>query len=73
MFTDDDAARQRKLDETRAFMKAYRGQGNLILVTHDVNIRALVGAAVGQGDMVLAAIRPDGSLEMIGMLALPAT
>lgn len=72
MFTDGDAARQRKLDDTRAFMKAYRGQGNLILVTHDVNIRALVGAAVGQGDMVLAAIRPDGSLAMIGMLALPA-
>lgn len=73
MFTDDDAARQRKLDETRAFLKAYRGPGNLILVTHDVNIRALVGAAVGQGGMVLATIRPDGSLAMVGMLTPPTS
>ena len=71
MFNDDDAARQRKLSEIRAFMKAYRAQGNLILVTHDVNIRALVGEAVAQGDMVLATIRPNGSLAMVGMLILP--
>ena len=71
MFNDDDAARERKLREVRAFMKGYQARGNLILVTHDVNIRALVGESVAQGEMVLATIRPDGSLAMVGMLALP--
>lgn len=71
MFNDNDAARERKLREVRSFMKGYRAKGNLILVTHDVNIRALVGESVAQGEMVLASIRPDGSLGMIGMLPLP--
>jgi broad specificity phosphatase PhoE len=72
MFNDDDATRERKLREVRSFMKGYRARGNLILVTHDVNIRALVGESVAQGEMVLATIGPDGSLPMVGMLALPA-
>ncbi len=68
MFNDDASARERKMREVRAFLKAYQGEGNLVLVTHDVNIRALVGASVSQGDMVLATIKPDGSLKMVGIL-----
>ena len=71
MFTDNDAARERKLRALRAFLKGYQAAGNLVLVTHDVNIRALVGEGVGQGDMVLATIAPDGTLVKVGMLFLP--
>lgn len=64
MFQDDEAARQRKLAQLRTYLAGYRDPGNLVLVTHDVNIRALVGKYVEQGDIVIAARRPDGSLRI---------
>jgi len=63
MFQDDDASRERKLAELRRYLSAFKGPGNLVLVTHDVNIRALVGQYVNQGDMVVAVANPDGSLR----------
>jgi hypothetical protein len=39
-----------------------------VLVTHDVNIRALVGASVNQGEMVVAARQPDGTLSVMGVV-----
>ena len=67
MFNDSDAARRAKLRETLARVGAYAGQGNLVLVTHDVNIRALVGESVAQGEIVVA--RPSaGKLEVVGRL-----
>lgn len=73
LFTDDDAARQRKLDETRAYLAAYKlaaykKAGNLVLVTHDVNIRALVGEYASQGEMIVAVVQPGGRLRVIGRL-----
>jgi hypothetical protein len=41
-----------------------------VLVTHDVNIRALVGASVNQGEMVVAARQPDGTLSVIGVVSV---
>ena len=64
MFQDDDAGRQRKLAELRRYLAAFKGPGNLVLVTHDVNIRALVGQYVNQGDMLIAVANPDGSLRV---------
>jgi len=64
MFQDDDASRQRKLAELRRYLAAFKGPGNLVLVTHDVNIRALVGQYVNQGDMVVAVANADGSLRV---------
>jgi broad specificity phosphatase PhoE len=66
MFQDDDAGRQRKLAELRRTLAAFKGPGNLVLVTHDVNIRALVGQYVNQGDMVVAVANADGSLRVTG-------
>ena len=63
MFRDDEASRERKLAELRRHIAAFKGPGNLVLVTHDVNIRALVGQYVNQGDMVVAVANPDGSLR----------
>ena len=64
MFQDDDASRERKLAELRRYLAAFKGPGNLVLVTHDVNIRALVGQYVNQGDMVVAVANADGSLRV---------
>lgn len=64
MFQDDEAARQRKLAQLRTYLARYKEPGNLVLVTHDVNIRALVGKYVEQGDFVIAARGPDGGLRV---------
>ena len=64
MFQDDDAARERKLTQLRVYLAEYKEPGNLVLVTHDVNIRALVGKYVEQGDIVIATRGPDGALRI---------
>lgn len=70
MFQDNDASRQRKLAELRRYLAAFKGPGNLVLVTHDVNIRALVGQYANQGDMLVAVANPDGSLRVTGALPI---
>jgi phosphohistidine phosphatase SixA len=69
MFTDEASARQRKLDATRAYLASYRHGGNLVLITHDVNIRALVGEYASQGEMIVALAQLDGSLKVVGRLS----
>ena len=64
MFQDDEAARQRKLAQLRTYLAQHQEPGNLVLVTHDVNIRALVGKYVEQGDFIIAARNPDGALRI---------
>jgi broad specificity phosphatase PhoE len=71
MFQDDEASRQRKLAELRRYLASFKEPGNLVLVTHDVNIRALVGQSVNQGDMVVAVANADGSLRATDILPLP--
>jgi len=64
MFEDDDTSRQHKLAELRRYLAAFKAPGNLVLVTHDVNIRALVGQYLHQGDLVVAVANADGSLRV---------
>ncbi|MGP5327670.1 histidine phosphatase family protein [Vreelandella titanicae] len=46
---------------------AWKGPGNLLLVTHQVNITALVGSGVGSGEMIV--VRPtDNSFQVVGRL-----
>ena len=70
MFQDDEAARQRKLAQLRTYLAGYRDPGNLVLVTHDVNIRALVGKYVEQGEFVIASRSPDGVLRIEATVAV---
>jgi len=70
MFQDDEAARQRKLVQLRTYLARYEDPGNLVLVTHDVNIRALLGKYVGQGEFVIAARSPDGALRIEAIVPL---
>ena len=71
MFNDDDAARQTKVGALRSYLSTHKEAGNLVLVTHDINIRVLVGESLAQGEMVVALAQPDGSLKSVGVLPLP--
>ncbi|HEX8406702.1 MAG TPA: histidine phosphatase family protein [Duganella sp.] len=71
MFNDDAAARQGKVRALRAYLAAHKEPGNLVLVTHDINIRVLVDESLSQGEMVVALAQPDGTLKSIGVLPLP--
>lgn len=64
MFPDEEAARERKLAQLRNYLAQYKETGNLVLVTHDVNIRALVGKYVEPGEFVIARRSPDGALRV---------
>ncbi|MEW6760816.1 MAG: histidine phosphatase family protein [Pseudomonadota bacterium] len=72
MFQDGEAAGRAKVREVLARIAGWRqagGKDNLVLVTHDVNIRALVGEYVEQGGIVVA--QPvDGRLRVVGRLPL---
>ncbi|PKG54351.1 MULTISPECIES: histidine phosphatase family protein [Halomonadaceae] len=48
---------------------AWRGPGNLLLVTHQVNITALIGGGVSSGEMIV--VRPTGdSFQVVGRLSI---
>ncbi len=67
-FFDD---RSREPEQTRA-VRAKAGErpvsGNLILVTHQVNITALTGIAPGQGEIVVLMPQGNGAFQVAGRL-----
>ena len=67
LFNDDDAASTAKLRELRSKLAARRETSLLVLVTHDVNIRALTRQSLAPGEMVVTVLR-DGRLEVLGRL-----
>ena len=46
----------------RAYLGSVSGAGNLVMVTHDVDIQALVGRSMRAGEMVVAGVEADGAL-----------
>lgn len=64
MFNDDRAARERKLAQLRTYLASRRAPGNTVLVTHDVNIRALVAQYVEPGSIVIASPAAGGELTI---------
>lgn len=67
MFKDDDAQVAAKLRGLTMRLAARRDTAPLVLVTHDVNLRALTGHSLAPGEMLLAQLR-NGKLEPIGRL-----
>jgi phosphohistidine phosphatase SixA len=72
MFRDDDAQSAAKLRGLRAKLAGRRDSSLLVLVTHDVNIRALTGQSLAPGEMLVTVPR-DGKLEPIGRIDATAT
>ena len=68
MFRDAADAGAQKVRQVRAYLGMLKAAGNTVLVTHDVNIRALVGQSVAQGEMVVAAVEPGGALRVVALL-----
>jgi hypothetical protein len=73
MFNDDEAASHAKAGQTIARLAALRGtgrdRGNVVLVTHDVNIRALTRESVAPGGIVVARLG-GGRLAVLGQLRI---
>ncbi|MES2758508.1 MAG: histidine phosphatase family protein [Pseudomonadota bacterium] len=70
MFLDQADARQRKLVDVRRYLGSAMGAGNIVMVTHDVNIQALVGRSLRPGEMAVAAVEANGALRVIGTLSV---
>ncbi|GEN28534.1 hypothetical protein HVA01_21800 [Halovibrio variabilis] len=50
-------------------ISAWQGPGNLLLITHQVNITALVGSGVSSGEMIV--VRPaEQELQVVGRLSV---
>jgi len=67
MFQLDEAAAAARLRDLLARLDQRHETSTLVLVTHDVNIRALTGEYLEQGEMLLTVLR-DGRLQAIGRL-----
>ena len=78
MFNDDDVLKARRLREAQAWLAALpatgtaagTGAANIVLVTHDVNIYALAGVSVRQGEMVVGRLDQHGVLQVSGVWSL---
>lgn len=71
-FQVEEAAVRARLSELRTRLAGLRVTDNLVLVTHDVNIRAMAGESVAQGEVVVARIAGGGQLEPLGRLRVRA-
>ena len=67
MFEEAAPARERKIRKVMAYLNAYKQPGNLMLVTHDANIRAMTGESVAAGAMLIVAPR-QSRLEVVARL-----
>ena len=55
----------------RERMAGWQGPGNLLLITHQVNITALIGGGVSSGEMVVVRPQEEG-FTVVGRLSVPS-
>jgi broad specificity phosphatase PhoE len=68
-FFDDRSRRPAQTDAVRALVAAEpRNEGNLVLVTHNVNIAALTGIGPRTGEVLVFAREDNGGLRLVGRL-----
>ncbi|MGS2743704.1 histidine phosphatase family protein [Halomonas sp. LS-001] len=61
------SARDERMLQARQQILDWQGERNLLLVTHQVNITALIGGGVASGDMVVVRAE-DNNLTVVGRL-----
>jgi phosphohistidine phosphatase SixA len=66
-FFEDRSRRAAQTGAVRDFLRGWRGPGNVVMVTHQVNVTALTGVFPRSGEAVVVAV-PDG--EALGRLTL---
>ncbi len=67
-FFEDRSQRERHLVGMLAFVRAWRGPGNAVLVTHQVNVTAVTGVFPRSGEIV--AVTPAAEPKAVGRLRL---
>ena len=65
-FGDRNAQSDRQTAAARALIRSFRGPGNLVMVTHQVNITALTGEFPAEGEIFVVLATAQGSLQTIG-------
>jgi len=61
-----------RLSELKKMVAAWRGPGTLVLVTHALTVRALLGFLPSQGETVVLEPGPEGSAAgLVGLIAAP--
>jgi hypothetical protein len=67
-FFDDRSREPQQTRAVRALIAEPFTGGNLILVTHQVNITALTGIAPATGEMIVLSPESGGSFKILGRL-----
>lgn len=67
-FFQDYEQRAPQTDRLKAWLENRDAKSPLVLVTHQVNIRALTGESTSSGQIIVAQRRSDGAIEVLGKL-----
>jgi hypothetical protein len=65
----DSVEAKRQIVDVNEAGRSVRTGTNLVLVTHNFNIRPFAGALVSTTDVVVTQPTPDGHLELVGILS----
>jgi phosphohistidine phosphatase SixA len=60
--------RTRQTDQLRDWLAAYKGMRPLVMISHQVNISALVNVATSSGEIVFARQEGDGTIVFLGAI-----
>jgi len=63
--------REKQVAGMQKLVGAWRGKGNLVLVSHGSTISALTGTGTGTGEMVVVTPKGAGKFEVAGRLSVP--
>jgi broad specificity phosphatase PhoE len=67
-FLADPQRRNPQTTALEAWLAEHEANAPLVLVTHQVNIRALTGACTGSGEIVVARRQLDGRITVLAKL-----
>lgn len=70
-FFDDRSTQERQTAAIRSIISGFRGTGNIVMVTHQVNITALTGKVPAQGEALVVRADAGGEVELVGRLTPP--
>ncbi len=67
-FFQDRSTRDEQTEAARKRIAAFKGPGNLVMVTHQVNMTALTGSYPGQGEAFVVRAGADGKIELVARI-----
>lgn len=70
-FFEDRSGAERQTAELARYVASLRGPGNVVLVTHAVNITALTGQGVAMGEALVVRADGNGGVRLVGRLPMP--